>query len=124
MEEGRKRKKEKKTLLPRYVLREALDGKKRSWLRGRLLPLPQTDATFEVSWWKNKKYAAVLPGGRVIHFGDSRYEHFLDRVPNQAWAHLNHLDETRLQKFRARFATLEAVRQKESAAWFSYYFLW
>ena len=118
--------------VPRYVTTVALRGKSRTWVEGRLSPLPSTEATFEVSWRKNKKYAARFADGRVVHFGDSNYQQFLDRVPLQAFAHMNHLDESRLERYRKRFRTKifppsdqsQAQARRETAAWFSYYFLW
>ena len=37
----------------------------------------------DVSNAKNKKYSIVLPEGKTINFGDSRYEDFIDHKDNE-----------------------------------------
>ena len=37
--------------------------------------------TFEKSKVKNKKYAAILPNGKIVNFGDKRYQQYEDRTP-------------------------------------------
>ena len=75
---------------------------------------------FEVSTRKHKKYAAVLPDGTRVHFGDTRYQHFRDRTPLRAFAHLDHGDEERRRRFHARHGEYP----KHSAGWFAKKYLW
>ena len=48
---------------------------------------------------RGKKYTAILPNGKRVHFGASNYEQYKDSVPKnlggQLWSHKNHLDEDR-----------------------------
>ncbi len=81
-----------------------------------------------------KKYTAHLPNGRVVHFGDTRYEHYKDSVPKSLgggiWSKANHLDPKRRKNYRKRHGAAvckngeRCVDVRYSPAWFSYYFLW
>jgi len=81
-----------------------------------------------------KKYTAILPNGKKIHFGDRRYEHYKDSVPKnlggKIWSHKDHLDPIRRKNYRTRHGSLKCKNGKKcisikySPAWFSYYFLW
>ena len=82
-----------------------------------------------------KKYTAILPDGRRVHFGHRDYEHYKDSVPTRMgggiWSHKNHLDKTRRRNYRNRHGGMMCKKQqkkcisiKYSPAWFSYYFLW
>lgn len=56
---------------------------------------------FKKSTRLNKKYM-VKVDNKWIHFGDTRYEHFFDRVPLKLYSHLNHNDKERRKKYLAR----------------------
>lgn len=82
----------------------------------------------------NKKYTAIMPDGAKVHFGDTRYEQFEDRVPRalggKLWSNKNHLDLERRDLYRRRHANIKNKDGKRSIdvlyspAWFSYHFLW
>ena len=81
-----------------------------------------------------KKYTANLPDGSKIHFGDSRYEHYADKVPKARggglWTNLDHKDKKRRANYRARHSKIKtkdgrlAIDVQYSPAFFSYHFLW
>lgn len=81
-----------------------------------------------------KKYMVTLRDGKKVTFGDRRYEHYKDRVPKHAggqnWSHLDHRDQKRRHRYRARHGALKCkngqtcIDIKYSPAWFSYHFLW
>ena len=68
---------------------------------------------------KHKKYMLVNPEGIKIHFGDSRYEDYLD-----------HKDEKRRENYRRRHRGIttskgkRAIYSKFSPAYLSYNLLW
>ena len=68
---------------------------------------------------ENKKYKYIKENGDVVHFGDSRYEDFLD-----------HRDPIRRNRFRQRFGRMKNLNGKrsidkfESPAYLSYHLLW
>jgi hypothetical protein len=71
---------------------------------------------------KNKKYAVyVLKDGRrrLIHFGDSRYGQFEDRVGH--YAHLDHKNKARRDQFYRRFGV---SRDRNSALYWAQHVLW
>lgn len=81
-----------------------------------------------------KKYTAVLPDGKKVHFGDNRYQQFKDSVPPRLggglWSKKDHADKKRRANYRKRHAGMfckdgvRCIDKKYSPAWFSYYFLW
>jgi len=81
-----------------------------------------------------KKYTAILPDGRRVHFGHRDYQHYKDSVPKSqggcTWSHKDHLDKERRTRYRKRHAGMickdgtRCIDKKYSPAWFSYYFLW
>lgn len=81
-----------------------------------------------------KKYTAILPDGKKVHFGHRNYQHFKDSVPSELgggiWSHKNHNDPARRKNYRTRHAGMvckdgtKCITKKYSPAWFSYYFLW
>ena len=77
--------------------------------------------TFELSRQKNKKYAAVLPDGKRVNFGDKRYPQYKDQTPLKAYKHLNHGDPKRRDNYYARHGQ-EA--KKHSPKWFAHRYLW
>jgi len=56
---------------------------------------------FKKSTRKNKKYM-VKVGDKWIHFGDTRYQQFNDKVPLKLYSNLNHYDVDRLDNYRRR----------------------
>ena len=56
---------------------------------------------FKKSTRLNKKYM-VKVDNEWIHFGDTRYQHFFDRVPLKLYSHLNHNDKERRRRYLAR----------------------
>ena len=64
---------------------------------------------------------ATLPDGRVVHFGDARYEQYRDSTPLRLYAHLDHGDPERRRLYYARHGR-EADRY--TAKWFSHKYLW
>ena len=77
---------------------------------------------------KNKKYSVLFPDGKIVTFGDKRYQHYRDRIG--LWSNLDHNNKTRRENYRKRH---EAVKLKDgriaknvkfTPAWFSWNFLW
>lgn len=71
---------------------------------------------------KNKKYSVyVLKNGkkRLIHFGDSRYGQFKDKLGE--YKHLDHGDEKRKKSYYARHG--KAI-SKDTAKYWSHFVLW
>ena len=58
---------------------------------------------YEKSTKKDKKLM-VKVGGKVIHFGDSRYQQYHDRT--KIWASLDHNDKTRQANYLKRTANI------------------
>lgn len=81
-----------------------------------------------------KKYTAILPSGKKVHFGHRDYEHYKDSVPKRlgggVWSHKNHGDRERRKNYRKRHGGMmckdgtKCIKKRYSPAWFSYYFLW
>lgn len=67
----------------------------------------------------NKKYYALFNGEKV-HFGDSRYEHFYDKM--KYYSHLNHNDRKRRILYKKRHEKDRHV--VGSAGWFADQILW
>ena len=85
--------------------------------------MPEKDkgVKIEVSARKDKKYVAVLPDGKRVHFGQKGMAQWKDQTPVKAYQHLDHGDPERRQNYYRRHGK-EAV--KHSAKWFSHRFLW
>ncbi len=85
---------------------------------------------FKRSTRKNKKYMVRSPKGKLIHFGDTRYQHYEDRTPLKLYANLNHKDPKRRQAYRKRHEAIKlkdgtpAYKNKEQSSYYSYYYLW
>lgn len=85
---------------------------------------------FQKSKVKNKKYSVKSPSGRTINFGDTRYQHYKDATGLGLYSHLDHKDPERRKKYRERHSKIllkdgtPAYKNKEQAAYYSYYFLW
>lgn len=69
---------------------------------------------------KNKKYMVLTKNG-VIHFGDSRYQQFKDRIGD--FKHLDHNDEKRKLLYYKRHGDKDTTN-KESAKYWSHKILW
>jgi hypothetical protein len=75
-----------------------------------------------------KKYDVFSGGKKIASFGDSRYEHYRDRIG--LWSRLNHGDEKRRKAYMSRHhpgqTREEALRTtpKTSAKYFSTKYLW
>jgi len=71
---------------------------------------------------KNKKYSVyVMKDGKkkLIHFGDSRYEQFKDKIGD--YSHLDHGDKKRKDNYYSRHGQ---TNDKNSAKWWSHRVLW
>jgi len=83
---------------------------------------------FSKSKVKNKKYTVITPKGKTIHFGDTRYEHYKDRIG--IYSHLDHLDKERQRNYRARAKAIRnskgelTYNNPEYSNYYSYHFLW
>lgn len=81
-----------------------------------------------------KKYTALLPNGKKVHFGHRDYQQYKDSVPKRLgggqWSHKDHRDPDRRKNYRKRHEGMrckdgtKCITRKYSPAWFSYYFLW
>ncbi len=74
---------------------------------------------FKKSNRKNKKYMVKI-NNKTVHFGDTRYQQYYDKIG--LYSHLNHNDKERRRNFRKRHFKNSLV--KYSPAWFSLYYLW
>jgi hypothetical protein len=80
---------------------------------------------------KNKKYSVyVLKDGkkRLIHFGDTRYKHFKDKLGK--YTNLNHNDKDRRERYLKRAKGIKdrsgnlTWKDKNSANYYAVKFLW
>lgn len=85
---------------------------------------------FQRSTRKNKKYSVISPNGKVIHFGDTRYQHYKDTTPLALYSHLDHLDKNRRDNYRSRHKSImlkngkPAYLDKEQPSYYSFRYLW
>ena len=86
-----------------------------------------------VSSSKNKKYSVyVYKDGKrkLIHFGDTRYQHFKDSVRGHHYKHLDHNDMERRRKYLQRALKIKdgqgrlTNRLLHSPNYFSLKYLW
>jgi hypothetical protein len=77
--------------------------------------------TFRKSKYNNKKYEAVFPNGRVVKFGDTRFQQYKDKALG-LYSHLDHNDKKRKDNYKARHH--KDINKKYSPGWFSFNFLW
>ena len=68
---------------------------------------------------KNKKYSVNDKGGKLIHFGDSRYGQFKDKLGK--YSHLDHKDPKRKKAYYARHGK---ATSKDTAKYWSHKILW
>jgi len=77
-----------------------------------------------------KKYTAILPSGKKVHFGDRRYQHYKDNTPLKLYSKMDHGDSKRRKNYRARHSKVllkdgtPAYKKKYTPAWFSWNYLW
>lgn len=89
------------------------------------MPLYETNAyKIYKSDRPNKKYVAYLPNynlnrTKVVHFGDSRYEQYFDKIG--VYHRLDHNDIERRKAYYRRHNKKPALY---TAGWFSNHFLW
>ena len=75
-----------------------------------------------VSTRKIKKYSVlVIKNGKrkIIHFGDSRYQQYRDKLK-----HYSHLDHNDLKKRKSYFARHGPSNDKNTAKYWSHKILW
>jgi len=72
-----------------------------------------------VSDKKNKKYYAIVEN-RKVYFGDSRYQHYYDKMGY--YSYLDHGDKERRRRYKQRHEKDRHV--KGSAGWLSDQILW
>ena len=77
-----------------------------------------------VSKAKNKKYSVYVKssnksGIKLIHFGDSRYGQFKDKL-----GHYKHLDHNDNKRKKAYYSRHGKATSKDSAKYFSHKYLW
>jgi hypothetical protein len=77
---------------------------------------------------KNKKFKVLTKSG-VIHFGDTRYEQFKDKLG--VYSHLDHNDKKRQKNYCKRAKGIKNKKgeltykdKDNSANYWSYHFLW
>ncbi len=68
---------------------------------------------------KNKKYSVYIKGGKLIHFGDSRYGQFKDKLGH--YSHLDHNDPKRKKSYYSRHGK---ATSKDTAKYWSHKILW
>jgi len=82
---------------------------------------------------KNKKYSVyVMKDGKktLIHFGDTRYQHFKDSTPLKIYSNLDHNDKERRESYLKRAKGIKnkegniTWNDKNSANYYSVKFLW
>jgi len=82
----------------------------------------QKEYVLQRSTRKFKKYMALMcRSGRVVHFGDNRYQQYRDSTGLNVYTHLNHGDPERRKRYYARHGK---KAKKFSAKWFSHIYLW
>ena len=77
---------------------------------------------------KNKKYMVYVKsnnkrGYKLIHFGDSRYQHYKDKTPLKLYSHLDHKDEKRKKLYYKRHGAKKYAK-KDTPKYYSHTYLW
>ncbi len=85
------------------------------------MPYTYQGYKIDVSDRKDKKYMAYV-GDRKVHFGDSNYQQYHDKLGH--YKSLDHNDEKRRELYRARHGANNFHKIKGSASWFSWNILW
>jgi hypothetical protein len=70
----------------------------------------------------NKKYSAITPKGKLVHFGDPMYAHYEDKVLG-LYENSNHYDKKRRKNFRSRHR-VNNINDPEYPIYYSYHYLW
>lgn len=84
---------------------------------------------FRKSTKKNKKYDVITPSGKILSFGDVRYQHYQDKALG-LFSHLDHLDKNRRSKYLRRASRIRdgsgnlTANDPESPNYYSIHFLW
>jgi len=84
----------------------------------------------QISTSKHKKYMVKTPKGKIIHFGDKRYEHFKDTTGLGKYSNLNHNDKKRRENYCKRAKGIKdgkgnpTYNNKESPNYYSMKYLW
>ena len=79
---------------------------------------------------KYKKYRVISPQGKIIDFGDNRYQHYKDQTDLKLYSKLDHLNDERRNKYRARASKIKnknnqlTYNNSEYANYYSYNYLW
>ena len=77
----------------------------------------------------NYKYMVMTPMGKLIHWGDKRYEQYFDSALGK-YSHLNHGDKARRAAYKARHKKIKlkdgtyAYMNPEQPSFYSLHFLW
>lgn len=85
---------------------------------------------FSKSKSKNKKYSVIAPSGKLINFGDKRYEHYKDTTPLKLYKNLDHNDKQRQKNYCNRSAGIKDKNNKltknnlESPNFYARKYLW
>ena len=83
---------------------------------------------FSLSERKNKKYKVITPAGNIVHFGDTRYSQYKDKIGK--FSHLDHNDKQRRDRYLKRAKGIKdkqgklTWKNKESANYYSIKYLW
>ena len=72
---------------------------------------------------KNKKYR-VIYNGKIIDFGDTRYQQYKDNTPLKLYKNLDHGDKERRKRYKERHKIDKDFKGKISAGWLSSSLLW
>ena len=70
---------------------------------------------------EGKKYKAILPNGKAVHFGADNYQQYKDSTPLKLYSSLDHNDEKRRELYYKRHSK---EYPKYSADYFSKIYLW
>ena len=71
-----------------------------------------------------KKYKVTLDNGKVVQFGDTRYQQYKDVTPLRLYKHLDHNDSKRRDNYRKRHGANGYQLKKWTPSWFSWNYLW
>jgi hypothetical protein len=71
------------------------------------------DVEIQPSDRKFKKYVALLPDGRKVHFGDKRYQQFKDSTGLGLYSHLDHGNKKRRENYFSRHSA--GIKDKKKA---------
>lgn len=75
---------------------------------------------FDSDTGNNKKYK-VRYDGKLIYFGDKRYQQYHDKIGH--YSNLDHEDKDRRQRYRNRHKN-DKINDPTHAGYYSYWYLW